>query len=224
MNISAVLSRWLGQHLDHGRVTRVDAMAGVVALLLTGTLMVAVVRPVIAHAEASDAERYQLASSISGLRDTEQALADLLARRRALEQDRATVVKLRPASALNARLADLPTIAQAHGVVVSEVTPGQIQAQGGRGRVPIRVAGVASFRSFAAMLADLHALHRDLEVTSLSIDAAGSGPDSAARFSLALLWHTARAESAGRASGTQRTDGADSEARADGDAPSAPAR
>lgn len=204
----------IGNFFNQRAVTRVDAAGVASAVLVTGILLVAVVRPAISRAEASEGERHQLASAILELRETEQLLADLRQRRRELDEARASVVALRPASELNARLADLPTIAQAHGVVVAEVSPGQMQTQAGRGRVPIRVAGIASFRSFAAMLADLHASHRDLEVTALSIDAVGNSADAAARFSLSLLWHTARGERDGRA---ERNTGASRDGRADRD-------
>jgi Tfp pilus assembly protein PilO len=217
-----------GEYLWQLRPTLSDAGAIACFLALSAVFAVATLRPAMARAEREREERETLATKTVALREADDALASAVKQRSSLRDQRGSMVTLGTISDLNARLAEIPVVAETHGVAVSEVVPGTPQQRGRLTRVPLRVAGVASFRSFSAMLAELHANHRDLEVTAFSIDAEGSGRDSGARFSLAMVWHTTSAPAAaqtapeaseGSAARTGRADGADPEARSGQNSP-----
>ncbi len=202
--------------LGRFRPTLSDGGAVACILALSAVFAVATLRPSMARAERERVERETLASKTLALREADDALARTIQLRDHLREQRAALVTLGTLSDLNARLAEIPVVAETHGVAVSEVVPGTPQQRARLTRVPIRVAGVASFRAFSSMLADLHQRHRDLEVTSFSIDAEGTGRDAAARFSLAILWHTtSAAEQEGRDARAGRDD------RGAGDGPDA---
>lgn len=193
--------------LGRFRPTLSDGGAVACILALSAVFAVATLRPSMARAERERVERETLASKTLALREADDALARTIQLRDHLREQRAALVTLGTLSDLNARLAEIPVVAETHGVAVSEVVPGTPQQRARLTRVPIRVAGVASFRAFSSMLADLHQRHRDLEVTSFSIDAEGTGRDAAARFSLAILWHTtSAAEQEGRDARAGRDD------------------
>ncbi len=205
-----------GMYLGQFRPTLSDGGAVACILALSAVFAVATLRPAMARADRERQERDTLATKTVALREADDALAAAITQRESLRASRSTMVTLGTISDLNARLADIPAVAEMHGVAVSEVVPGTPQQRGRLTRVPLRVAGVASFRAFSAMLADLHASHRDLEVTAFSIDAEGSGRDSGARFSVAMVWHTTSAALAAPASESPGAAGAARAGRADG--------
>jgi hypothetical protein len=192
------------------RPTLSDGGAVACIVALSAVFAATTFRPAMARAEREREERESLATKTLALREADDSLTRTIQLRDHLREQRASLVTLGTLSDLNARLAEIPVVAESHGVAVSEVVPGTPQQRARLTRVPIRVAGVASFRAFTTMLADLHQRHRDLEVTSFSIDAEGSGKDAAARFTLAILWHTTSApepaDSNTRSTGAARDD------------------
>jgi hypothetical protein len=217
-----------GDYLWQLRPTLADAGAIACFLTLSAVFAVTTLRPALAHSQREHEERETLATKTVALREADSALASAVKQRSSLGTLRSSMVTLGTISDLNARLAEIPVVAETHGVAVSEVVPGTPQQRGRLTRVPLRVAGVASFRSFSAMLAELHANHRDLEVTAFSIDAEGNGRDSGARFSLGMVWHTTSAPAAaqtapeaseGSAARAGRADRADPDARSGQNSP-----
>ncbi len=119
-------------------------------------------------------------------RDNAAAKADLSR----LSEELARSVKFQDASGVNARLGEIPLLAEERAVVLHEISPGQPVPGSRFARVPIRLAGSAPYEAVQGFFSDLNSRFPDMEVTRFSLSGQPDSPGSPTRFSVELAWWT----------------------------------
>jgi Tfp pilus assembly protein PilO len=181
--------------------TTVDACGAAALALLTLAVYLGGVAPLKAAAQQAQVQRALLAERREELDAAEKQcreLSDGLTRVDAELNRRAT--RLERGTQINVRVQHITELAEAAGLNVTSMTPGQ-EVPGKRfGRVPIKLTGTGDYPSFGAFVAALHAQYRDIQVVGFKLSGRPASPDSGLTFESDLTWYTAP-ESAARAAG-----------------------
>jgi Tfp pilus assembly protein PilO len=108
-----------------------------------------------------------------------------------VERDLAAMtVRLRPAAAVNAQLAELTRLAERHRLRVDSIEPGAPQDTPLAVRVPLRLAGRGASPDAVRFLADLRARFPDIAVDAFEMTAGTGEVDAAIRFD--CVWYADR--------------------------------
>ncbi len=111
--------------------------------------------------------------------------------RRRIESDLASMtVRLRPATAVNAQLAELTRLAERHRLRVDRIEPGTAVDTPLAVRVPLSLAGRGASPDAVRFLADLRARFPDIAVDAFEISAGSGEVDAAIRFD--CVWYADR--------------------------------
>lgn len=162
---------------------------------LTTAAVVMVLAPAWSEGERASAMREAADARAKELHDLEEDMRRLDARAEKLEGVANSRGALLPTSELNARLSEIATLAERHGLTVTQLAS---QAPSPRARfiaVPIKLSGTGSPDRAVAFLAELAGARRDVAVTAMSLSrslpvaGAGGGSDAlAGDISLDLIW------------------------------------
>ncbi len=172
---------------------KVDAMGLAAVMGITGAGYLAGVGPIVRDrlARVEDAASMQLVQG-----ELEGVDRDLLRAQAALNGLKARVerrgIRLQPVSAQHERNRELAQMAHEVGVEITQITPGEPEAQGiipGLVVVPVKLSGAGGYAQATEFVARLHAGFPDMAVASLRLDRAGARGASQASFSVELRWH-----------------------------------
>ncbi len=165
---------------------------GAAALLALGAAWFLVgVRPLLNERERAT----QLADEA---RVAHEAVQTLVQRRDARREDRERIerelasmtVRLRPATAVNAQLAELTKLAERHRLRVDRIEPGAPQDTPLAVRVPLSLAGRGASPDAVRFLADLRSRFPDIAVDAFEVSAGTGEVDAAIRFD--CVWYADR--------------------------------
>ncbi|MEM9066203.1 MAG: type 4a pilus biogenesis protein PilO [Planctomycetota bacterium] len=170
-------------------LTKADTVGLVTLAVITAAGWLLGIRPVAEMKAQELVQAHRLAQAERGQLRYE---ADALAYRqtaRALESRlREEEVTLEPVGAMNRRLSSLALLAEARGLSLGELTPGESAPAGPSVRVPITARGTGTYRQVAEFLQELHESSRDVSVSSFSMSRPPPGRAGAASFEFGLYW------------------------------------
>jgi hypothetical protein len=186
--------RRIARRLPSVPIWQIDA-AGAAACAALGALWYfAGLQPVSEAAASREALTIELSardSTLDGLfqaRSTHQRIADKLSR-----DIESGSVKLRPAEHVNARIAELNTLAARHHLRIDEVRPGAPATLSRYVTVPIRLAGAGTYAQCSGFLHALRGDLRDMGVAGFELRGEPEAPDKPPTFAFTLVWYAAPA-------------------------------
>lgn len=100
-------------------------------------------------------------------------------------------LRLSDANQMNARLAQVMSLATALSLEVNDIQPGEPVAGNRCDRVPVRLAGRGSYQTCTAFLHGLRERFADMGVASFELSADAADPGEKADFRFDLEWFTA---------------------------------
>lgn len=172
------------------RITRDDILgAGAVAIISTAGYFWGIepVRAARAHAVAQEALLAQSTSDAEAREHELVSLRDVLRRTRERADDSIT---LSPASLLNQRLTEIPSLASRQNVKLAEIQPGAPVPLERLGKLPIRFSGEGTFPDVVKFVDAMDTHLPDVEVVAFSIYSQSSDGQGLARFSADVVWYT----------------------------------
>jgi Tfp pilus assembly protein PilO len=179
----------------------VDVPAASIALALAAAVYALGVRPIAIR----QLEELRVAQTVAreGLRaeSMREGVAELDRKIKALRTEvESTPFMLLPASAVNARLADLTALAERHGLALDAMTPQAAERHDRFTVVPVRFSGRGSYAACAAFLAGVHAQFRDVAVRAVRMTGNPEEPGATGSFEFECAWYAALDVAPGSAS------------------------
>lgn len=163
----------------------------VLAALSAGWFLLGV-RPLMTEKQRAGALADQALEFRERIHDRVVKRDDRDAKRRGIEQELAAMtIRLRPASAVNAQLAEMTRLAETHRIVVERIEPGKPIDTPLAVRVPMKLAGRGSSPDAIRFLAALRATFPDIAVEGFDVTSRAGEVDAALQFD--CVWYADRA-------------------------------
>jgi len=174
---------------------RINVVAGIVCALMALPLCFARVNPFLRPRSYAAEQKTKLAD----LRERQVALCKSLGRHREqLASLRAGLrkhkIRLESAGNVNQRIAELAKLAEATGLAVDGVQPGEANRLGPYTMVPANVQATGTYPTCVAFLRALKQTFPDTSVDSFDLTRRPDATDGSAGFRVQLLWYTTTGE------------------------------
>ena len=170
----------------------IDAAGAALCVLLTLTLYLAGVGPLLQRREDLGARQAELDAQqlkAARLASTCIAVGEQLA---TLEQSMSAVkIELLPAGQVNRHIAELSDLAAKAGLKIDDIQSGTPVAGARYEMVPIRLAGTGTYVTCLDFLHRLHRVSPDTGVSGLELGGSPSERGGEAQFRFELLWYAA---------------------------------
>ncbi|MBM4109251.1 MAG: hypothetical protein FJ255_10655 [Phycisphaerae bacterium] len=171
----------------------IDAAGMATAAAIAAVAYFALVGPTLDRAREGRAASAELAGRLEevGRLKGELAAAERRARESRMRVEQAPRI-LRPIDAMNARLAELTTLAEECSLSIEAMAPGVAARQERLIRVPVKMGGRGRYADCVRFLDLLHERFQDVDVDGFRMMTLGEETGGSASFSIDCAWLAAR--------------------------------
>ena len=165
---------------------RINVVAGGICALMALPLCFARVNPFLRPRSYAAEQKAKLAD----LRDRQLGLSKSLLQRREQLASLREALRLESSGTVNQRIAELARLAEATGLAVDGVQPGEAGRLGPYATVPTNVRASGKYPLCVAFLRALKQAFPDTSVDSFELTRKSDAEDGSAEFRVQLLWYT----------------------------------
>ena len=170
---------------------RMDSIGVAIFIALTGLAYLLEFDPAMrdhSQLQIGNAELAEKRQTISRLQATMHTVNEQI---KTLQIAQASELKLQASTEVNDRLSALSALAGDQGLQVEAIEPGEASGSVRYSTVPMRISGRGKYQEVIRFIRELRGKLPDTSVTEMSLS--GGGSDTAATFTLNLLWYAAPA-------------------------------
>ena len=173
------------------RLLKLDAIGAAACAAVSVLVYLLAVGPLLDDHQSHLAQQSELADRRQKLEDQNGALRSLQLQLATVHNDSVRgPLRLSNPDQMNARLAQVMSLATALSLEVNDIQPGEAVTGNRCDRVPVRLAGRGSYPTCTAFLHGLHDRFADMGVASFELSADAADPQKA-EFRFDLEWFTA---------------------------------